>query len=137
MELWLAKASVGQIRFMLPSLAGSPEHRALISECWSKLEKERRYTVPSKIKRNLCRLAVAHTTEFHRDATELRRAQALERTLTSQGFTRTATEEILRLRTARPVSVEAPDLEKVLAIVNRRAPPGTLRRKAKKRKLRR
>jgi hypothetical protein len=35
-----------------------------------------------------------------------------------------------------PVSIEALNLERVLEIVNRRAPPGTLRRKAANRKLR-
>jgi hypothetical protein len=32
-----------------------------------------------------------------------------------------------------PPHVEPPDIKKVLEIVNRRAPPGTLRRKAKDR----
>jgi hypothetical protein len=37
----------------------SPEHQALIEECWNKRGKERRYTVPPKIKRRLCELAIA------------------------------------------------------------------------------
>ena len=36
----------------------SPEHQALIEECWNKRGKERRYTVPPKIKRRLCELAI-------------------------------------------------------------------------------
>ena len=121
---------------MLSSLAGSPECQALIDECWSKVENERRYTVPPKIKRKLCRLAVAHVMELRRDAIQRRHARASERALAIQGFSRAATAEILRRRTVKQVSVEAPDLKKVLEIVNWRAPPGTLRRKAAKRKLR-
>jgi hypothetical protein len=137
MEAWLAEVPVHQIRVMLPSLASKPEYQFLIDECWSKLGRQRRFTVPLRIKRDLCRVAIAHVIDLRRDAVERRRAQALERMLTVQGFSRAATDEILALRTVRPVSVAAPDLEKVLTIVNRRAPPGTLRRKAKKRKLRR
>ena len=135
-ELWLAGAPVLEIRVMLSSLAGSPEYQALIDECWNKLENKRRYTVPPKIKRKLCRLAVAHVTELRRDAIQRRHARASERALAIQGFSRAATAEILGRRTVK-LSLEVPDLKKVLAIVNRRAPPGTLRRKAANRKLRR
>ena len=44
--------------------------------------------------------------------------------------------EILRRRAPEHIEFEAPDLEKVLEIVNRRAPATTLRRKAASRKLR-
>jgi hypothetical protein len=136
MELWLAGAPVLEIRVMLSSLAGSPEYQVLIDECWSKLENERRFTVPLKIKRKLCRLAVAHVMELHRDAIQRVRARAAERALGIQGFSRAAASEILRRTTVKQVSIEAPNLEKVMEIVNRRAPPGTLRRKAADRKLR-
>ena len=62
MELWLAGAPVVEIRVMLSSLAGRPEYQALIDECWSIIENERRFTVPPKIKRKFCRLAVAHVS---------------------------------------------------------------------------
>jgi hypothetical protein len=137
LELWLAGAPALEIRVILSSLAGSPEYQALIDECWSKLENERRFTVPPKIKRKLSQLAVAHVMELRRDAIQRRHARAAERALAIQGFSRAATAEILGRRTVKHVSVEAPDLKKVLEIVNRRAPPGTLRRKAAHRKLRR
>jgi hypothetical protein len=121
---------------MLSSLAGSPECQALIDECWSKVENERRFTVPPKIKRKLSQLAVAHVMELRRDAIQRRHARPAERALTTQGFSRAATAEILRRTTVKQVSIDAPDLKKVLEIVNRRAPPGTLRRKAAARKLR-
>ena len=135
MELWLAGAPALQIRVMLSSLAGSPECQALIDECWSKVENERRFTVPPKIKRKLSQLAVAHVMELRRDAVQRRHARAAERALAIQGFSRAATAEILRRTTVNQVSIEAPGLKKVLEIVNRRAPPGTLRRKAAARKL--
>ena len=78
MEVWLAGAPVLEIRVMLSSLAGNPEQQALIEECWSKRGNERRYTVPPKIKRKLCRLAVAHVVELRRDAIQRRRAQAAQ-----------------------------------------------------------
>jgi len=75
MELWLAGAPLVEIRVMLSSLAGRPEYQALIDECWSMIENERRFTVPPKIKRKFCRLAVAHVMELHRDAVQRRRAK--------------------------------------------------------------
>jgi hypothetical protein len=136
MELWLAGAPVLEIRVMLSSLAGNPEAQALIEECWSKLGNDRRHTVPPKIKRKLCRLAVAHVVELRRDAILRRRARAAETALRTQGWTETQIAEILNRRAPERIDFEAPDLEKVLEIVNRRAPATTLRRKATSRKLR-
>ena len=136
MELWLAGAPVLEIRVMLSSLAGNPEQQALIEECWSKLGTDRRYTVPPKIKRRLCRLAVAHVVELRRDAILRRRARAAETALRTQGWTETQIAEILNRRAPEPIYFKAPDLEKVLEIVNRRTPATTLRRKAASRKLR-
>jgi hypothetical protein len=135
MELWLAGAPLHDIRIMLSSLAGSPENRALIDECWSNLESKRRFTVPQKIKRKLCRLAVAHVMELHRDSMQRHRALSAWRAHAVQGFGGAAAAEIVG-RTTVQLSVEAPNLKKVLEIVNRRAPPSTLRRKAADRKLR-
>lgn len=136
MELWLAGAAVLEIRGMLSSLAGSPEQQVLIAECWSKRGNERRYTVPPKIKRKLCRLAVAHAVELRCDAIQRRRARAAETAFRTQGWTDAQIAEILRRRAPEPIYFEAPNLEKVLAIVNRRAPATTLRRKATSRKSR-
>jgi hypothetical protein len=136
MELWLAGAPVLEIRVMLSSLAGNPEQQALIEECWSKHGNDRRYTVPPKIKRKLCRLAVAHVVELRRDAIQRRRARAAETALRTGGWTETQIAEILSRRAPERIDFEAPDLKKVLEIVNRRAPATTLRRKATSRKLR-
>jgi hypothetical protein len=123
-----------EIRVMLWSLAGNPEEQALIEECWSERGNDRRYTVPPK--RKLCRLAVAHEVELRRDAILRRCARAAERALRTQGWTETQIAEILNRRAPERIDFEAPDLEKVLGIVNRRAPATTLRRKAASRKLR-
>jgi hypothetical protein len=136
MEVWLAGAPVLEIRIMLSSLAGKPELQTLIKECWSKRGNERRYTVPPKIKRKLCQLAVAHVTELRRDEIQRQRAQAAERRLRAAGYTDAQIAEILSRRTPEHIAFKAPNLEKVLAIVNRRAPATTLRRKATSRKLR-
>jgi hypothetical protein len=135
-ELWLAGAPVLEIRVMLLSLAGNPEQQALIEECWSQRGNELRYTVPPKIKRKLCRLAVAHTVELHCDAIRRRRARAGKTALRIQGWTDAQIGEILSRRAPEHIEFKAPDLEKVLEIVNRRAPATTLRRKAASRKLR-
>lgn len=129
MELWLAAAPVLEVRVMLSSLAGNPKHQALIDECWSKTENQRRFTVPPKIKRKLCRLAIAHVAEMRRDFIQRRRARALA----IQGFSRAAAVEILSRTAVERVEL---NLQKVLAIVNRHAPTHTLRRKAAARKLR-
>ena len=136
MELWLAGAPVLEIRVMLSSLAGNPEAQALIEECWSKLGNDRRHTVPPKIKRKLCRLAVAHVVELRRDAILRRRARAAKTTLRTRGWTETQIAEILNRRAPERIDFEAPDRKKVLEIVNWRAPATTLRRKAASRKLR-
>ena len=56
-----ARALSGSASAKPPQLwpGASPEHQALIEECWNKRGKERRYTVPPKIKRRLCELAIA------------------------------------------------------------------------------
>jgi hypothetical protein len=136
MELWLAGLPVLGVRGMLSSLAGNPEQQALIEECWSQRGNELRYTVPPKIKRKLCRLAVAHTVELRCDAIRRRRARAAKTALRIQGWTDAQISEILRRRAPEHIEFEAPDLKKVLEIVNRRAPATTLRRKAASRKLR-
>ena len=135
-EAWLAGAPVVGIQIMLSSLAGIPGWQALIEECWSKRGDERRYTVPLKIKRKLCRLAVAHVVELRLDVIQRRRARTAETALRTQGYTDAQIAEILSRRVPERIYFKAPDLEKVLEIVNRRTPATTLRRKAASRKLR-
>jgi hypothetical protein len=132
MELWLAGAPVPEIRVVLSSLAGSREHQALIKKCWDERGSKRRYTVPLPIKRRLCRLAVGHVIELQRD----RRWKAAKVALRREGWTDTQITEILRRRPSEHIDFEVPDLDKVLEILNRRAPATTLRRKAAARKLR-
>src|SRR4029450_1301699 len=109
--------------------------------------KERERTVPPRIKRGLCRLAIAHVVELHRQAQAA--APEIERSLRSakdkaeaelrrQGWTDERIAHFKRLQIARERRAhrefEVPDLTAVLAAVNRRAPERTLRRKASERK---
>jgi hypothetical protein len=137
MEVWLAEAQVLEVRIMLSSLDASPELQALIEECWGKRGHGRRFTVPPKIKRKLCRLAVAHVVELRREEIQRQQAQAAERTLRAAGYTDAQIAEILTRRTPVQIAFKTPNLETVLKILNRRAPTVTLRRKAADRKLRR
>ena len=136
MELWLAGAPVLEIRYMLLSLAGSSEHQALIEECWHARGNERRFTVPPKIKRKLCRLAIAHVMNIHHYNILQRRLATEETRLRTQGWSDSQIAEIVSRSATERIDLEPPDLKKVLEIVNRRAPATTLRRKAAARKLR-
>jgi Cytochrome C biogenesis protein transmembrane region len=122
----------------LPQVAASMSHSYRCSQAtsWRGRGNEPRHTVPPKIKRKLCRLAVAHVAELHHDAFLRQRAQAARMALRRQGWTDTQIAQILRRSPPEPIDLEAPDLDKVLEIVNRRAPASTLRRKAASRKLR-
>jgi hypothetical protein len=136
LELWLADAPVFAIRAMLSSLDGSAQHQATITECWGGRNDERRYTVPPKIKRKLCGLAVAHVLELRRNEISRKRAQHAERALRIQGFTDIQIAGILHRTEPEPTDLAEPSVKKVLEIVNRRAPPNTLRRRAADRILR-
>jgi hypothetical protein len=145
LELWLADAPHMALLLLRPLLERSPEHKALLVECLrARRPDELRRTVPKKIKRKLCELAVAHVVEQHRQGQasalqikdSLRRAKAgAEAELRRRCWT---DEQIAgwfkKLRAAaqrRSVKkFTAPDVYKVLEIVNRRAPAITLRRKA-------
>jgi hypothetical protein len=130
LELWLADAPVLEVRVLLLSLMDDPEHQALIEECWRARGGERRHTVPPKIKRKLCRLAVAHVVELRRQAILRQRIRKTERDLRRQGYSDGQINEMMSRRVPERPHVEPPDIETVLEIVNRRAPPVTLRRKA-------
>jgi hypothetical protein len=133
LELWLAGAPVLEVRVLLFSLEGNPKHQALVEECWRARPDERRYTVPPKIKRKLCKLASAHVTEMRCQALMHQRIQATERDLQRQGYSDGQIAEIVSRSVPERPHVDPPDIEKVLEIVNRRAPQVTLRRKAKDR----
>ena len=137
LELWLAEAPVLEVRVLLLSLAGNPEHQALIEECWRARGGGRRHTVPPKIKRKLCRLAVAHVAELRRQMILHQCVEATEKNLRRQGYSDAQIDEIMSRRVPERPHVDPPDIEKVLEIVNRHAPPVTLRRKAHDRILRR
>jgi hypothetical protein len=137
LELWLAGAPVLEVRVLLLSLADNPEHQALVEECWRARGSERRHTVPAKIKRKLCRLAVAYVTELRRQTILHQSIRATERDLRRQGYSDAQIAEIMSRRVPGRPHVDPPDIEKVLEIVDRRAPPVTLRRKARDRILRR
>ena len=144
LELWLAGVpiQIGPEYNLLPSLMTTD--RRLVQP------KERERTVPPRIKRVLCRLAIAHVVELHRQAHAA--APEIERSLRSakdkaeaelkrQGWTdERIAAHFKRLQIARERRAhrefEVPDLTAVLAAVNRRAPERTLRRKASERKRR-
>jgi hypothetical protein len=134
LELWLAELPVREFQVLFRRSAQTPEQQAIIEECWRARERgRRRYTVPPKIKRQLCRLAGAHVTELRRQTILHQCIQAKERDLQRQGHSDGQIAEIMSRHGPQSPHVEPPDIEKVLAIVNRRAPPGSLRRKAKDR----
>ena len=135
MELWLAGAPVLEIQNMLLSLAGSTEHQALIEECWHLRGNERRFTVPPKIKRKLCRLAIVHVVNIHRHNILQRCLTAKEARLRTEGWSDAQIAEIVSRNAPERIKLEPPDLKKVLEIVSRRAPATTLPRKAAARKI--
>jgi hypothetical protein len=114
-------------------------HANVLLELWlAGAPSERRYTVPPKIKRKLCSLAVAHVVELRRDEILRQRAHDGATALRTQGYGDMQIAEIMRRDEPQPIDFEAPDVKKVLKIVNWRAPPAvTLRRKAADRILRR
>jgi hypothetical protein len=141
LELWLADAPVIEVRALLWPFSWSTEHQALIEKCWSRRKHERRFTVPPKIKRALCQLAVAYVMELQQQKQDvkleieasLRRSKAAaEAELKARGW---SDEEIAahfnKLEAAarkRRKDFKTPDVKKVLEIVNRRTPRQTLRR---------
>ena len=142
MELWLADAPIIEVAKLF---SWSPEHQAIIEKCWSTRGCERRYTVPKAIKLKLCELAIAHVMALHRQAEDARpeieaslqcSMSAAEAELRDRGWT---DEEIAawfkklseRARKRSKKEFKKPSVDKVFEIVTRRAPTGTLRRKAR------
>ena len=142
MELWLADAPMTEVAKLF---SGSPEHQAIIDECWSKRGGERRYTVPKAIKLKLCELGIAYDMALRRqeegakqqiEASLQRSKSAAETELRSRGWT---DEEIAtwfkklseRSRKRSKKEFKKPSIDKVFAIVTRRAPAKTLRRKSR------
>jgi hypothetical protein len=142
LELWLAGVpiQIGPEYNLLPSLMTTD--RRLVQP------KERERTVPWRIKRVLCRLAIARVVELHRQAQAA--APEIERSLRSAKHKAEAelrrrgwTDERIaahfkRLQVARKRRAhrefEEPGLTAVLKVVNRKAPDNTLRRKAAERR---
>lgn len=150
MEYWLVGAPELAVRGLLGLLAWDAEAQLLIEDCWRNTGDERRFTVPKPIKRKICKLAVAHVIELHRqtqDATpqieaSMQRAKsAAEAELRSRGMSdveiaswfKTLAE---RARKRSSKEFRAPSIAEVVAKVDRRAPSTTLRRKARCRILR-
>lgn len=112
-------------------------HAKVLLEFWLADAPVRCYTVPPAIKRHLCQLAIAHVTETRRQTILHQWNRATERDLRRQGYSDAQITKIMSRRVPERPHVDPPDIEKVLEIVNRRAPPVTLRRKARDRILRR
>ena len=141
MELWLADTPAIEVI----KLFSCPEHHAIIDECWSKRGSERRYTVPKAIKLKLCELAIAHVMALQRQMEDARPQieKGLQRSLSSAKSelkARGRTEEEIatwfkklseRARKRSKKEFKKPSVDRVFEIVTRRAPTGTLRRKAR------
>jgi hypothetical protein len=142
MECWLAGSSIQigpEYTDVLPSL--------LTTGRWLVQPKKRERTVPPKIKRLLCKLAIAHVVELDEQsrarAPELedsaRRSKAKAKAeLKSRGWTDeriAAWFKKLQVASERRVRREfrVPTVNAVLAVVNRKAPESTLRRRASER----
>ena len=142
MELWLADAPMIAVTKLC---SWSPEHLAIIEECWSKRGDERRYSVPKAIKLKLCELAIAYDLALRRqeedarpqiEASLQRSKIAAEAPLRGSGWT---DEEIAawfkklseRARKRSKKEFKKPSVGKVFEIVTRRAPTVTLRRKGR------
>ena len=150
MECWLAGVPELAVRGLLRPLAWDAEAQLLIEDCWRNMGDDRRFTVPKPIKRKICKLAVAHVIELHRqtqdampqiEASMQRAKSAAEAKLRSDGMSdaeiaswfKTLAE---RARKRTPKEFRAPSVAEVLTKVDRRAPSTTLRRKASCRILR-
>ena len=150
MELWLADARMTEVAKLF---SGSPEHQAIIEECWSKRGGERRYTVPKAIKLKLCELGIAYDMALRRqeegakqqiEASLQRSKSAAETELRSRGWT--DKEIVARIKNSSNAAIagnferarkrskkefKKPSIDKVFEIVTRRAPAKTLRRKSR------
>ena len=140
MELWLADAPAIEVAKLL----SCPGLLAIIDECWCMRGSERRYTVPKAIKLKLCELAIAAcdlaevvgSARPEIEASLQRSIYAAEAELRERGWT---DEEIAawfkklseRARKRSKKEFKKPTVDKVFEIVTRRAPTGTLRRKAR------
>jgi hypothetical protein len=150
-ETWLADALLVALALLHPLLEREPERVTLLVACFRTRSDELRHTVPVKVKRTLCRLAIAYTVELHLqqqaakqqiEDSRRRSGDAGELELRRRGWTdERIASWVKKLRAAaqrRSVKdFRAPDVSKVMAIADRKAPPTTLRRKATHRKLRR
>jgi hypothetical protein len=156
LELWLADAPLIEIQALMLPLFQDSEYRALIEDSWSEraLIQERwneqrgarPHTVPPKIRRKLCQLAIAHLVSLqqqYRDAKPdigvvLRYNEArgaAEDELKARGWTDKRVAAWFAKLEGGAKNFYVPDIDKVLEIVDRSAPEVTLRRKAADRRV--
>lgn len=142
MELWLADVPATEVIKLLSLIPG---HHAIVDESWNKRGSERRYTVPKAVKLRLCELAVAHVMALQRgmedarpqmEASVQRSMSKAEAGLAARGWTDAEIAASFkklseRARKRSKKTFKKPSVDKVLEIVTRRAPTGTLRRKAR------
>ena len=138
-ELWLARISVEEAGAFLGLPTGHAEFKLLI-ECWGERGNGQRHDVPPEIRKNLCKLAIAHVMERQRQAQDAkpeiraifrRAAQAAEAKLKAEGW---SDEQVaawfnsIALKGKHSAKrFKTSSVEQVLGILARRAPPGTLR----------
>jgi hypothetical protein len=142
MELWLADAPIIEVSKLFSC---SPEHQAIIEECWSKRGCERRCTVPKAIKLKLCELAIAHVMVLQQHMEDARpqieaslqhsistaKAELRDRGWTDEEIAGWFKQLSERARKRSKKEFKKPTVDKVFEIVTRHAPAVTLRRKAR------
>lgn len=133
----MAGRPLGSTRWSRNLANVAAHHANVLLELWLAGAPVRTYTVPPAIKRHLCQLAIAHVTETRREMILHQCRPAAQRDLRRHGYSDVQINEIMSRDVPERPHVDPPDIEKVLEIVNRRAPRVTLRRKAHDRILRR
>jgi hypothetical protein len=139
LEFWLSGAPIEAASLRLGPALKLPDVCRLLRQCWTQQPINRRFTVPPRVKRDLCKVAVAFVEVLH---------QAQERALNSERYKAwlevaagvqiaaqaddVPIRSLYRRRRSRK-DWKKPELSRVLQIVNRRSPAITLRRKAKMR----
>lgn len=141
MEMWLAGAPVETIKVLLRPIVDQTQFASLIDTCWSRPPMERRYTVPKRVTRDLCKVAIAHVEALHLAQEETLSTDyfrvlksGIEANIKDSGLTEARINAASRRADAAHKDWRRPNLEKVIEIVGRRTPNVTLRRKARARR---